>query len=477
MDLGTERAPSFEIVDDRDDESQAFFPSLSAWLKDHVYLASLIVLIAALVPRLFLTLAADPQDLVAPDSGTYFAPAMNLFEHGAFLNGRQMPEVSRTPGYPVFLSAIMAVTGKRLVYEDLRTVLVIQTVILSLSVLFLYWLARRILPPVMALIGALLAAFSPWGAVRAGFPLTEGLFILNLVVLFLAMYLVVEHITNLAAVLLGGSFVGLLTSAAVFVRPFWPLVPLVAIILFLLCGGKRQKTWILLVVVLVSASAPLYLWKTRNLREAQFDGFSNTSAVTAYRYFTSAVKAQVKGADGDRWTMKAAAEEEENRWRQQGLSLQEMNDERWRGVQAVFREHPFLSVYTFALNACESVIHPHPGILSPAKLNFYGDVWVLGGIWATLLVFAALGLSCTSNKVRDGGLLHRKWLLSLLGICFFLTIAAGLSFGGGSRFRAPLEIIVPLLAGVGLVRFVRYLEHVHTFYVPHKSPFGKNLTG
>jgi hypothetical protein len=195
--------------------------------------------------------------------------------------------------------------------------------------------------------------------------------------------------------------------------------------------------------------------------------------VTAYQMFASAVKAQVKGADGDRWAMMQAAEDEEYRW---GLPLQETNNERWRLVQAVFREHPFLSVYVFALNTGESIIHPDPGILTPAALNFHGDRWVLGGIWAAMLVFAGLGLCNARGRERDGGLIQRKWLLSLLGICLLLTVASGLSFGGGSRFRAPLELIVPLLAGVGLVRVVSYFNRAH-FYVPHQSRSGENRIG
>jgi hypothetical protein len=288
------------------------------------------------------------------------------------------------------------------------------------------------------------------------------------------MYRVVEHTAKPCNALIGGSFIGVLTSTAVFIRPFWPLVPLVAIVLFLLCGDKRKRAWILVTVMLICATTPLYLWKNRNLREAQFDGLSITSGVTAYQMFASAVKAQVKGVDGDRWTMQAEAKEDENLWGQ-GLSIQEMNDERWEHVKAVFREHPFLSVYTFGLNMGEALIHPHAGILAPAKLNFFGDVWVLGGIWAALIILAVLGLMCSPNKAGDGGMVDRAWLLSLLAICIFLTIASGLSFGGGSRFRAPLELIVPLLAGVGLVRVASFLKRAHIF-VPLKSHFGKSLT-
>ena len=57
------------------------------------------------------------------------------------------------------------------------------------SVLILYLFARRILPPVMAFTGSLLAAFSPWSAVKAGFLLSEGFYILVLALLFYLMSL------------------------------------------------------------------------------------------------------------------------------------------------------------------------------------------------------------------------------------------------------------------------------------------------
>lgn len=446
---------SSEITIEQDDRQHDRWQSVSIWFRDHVYWATTIVLIASLVPRLFLTLWADPQALIHSDSGSYFTNAVYLLERGAVLDRKQTPEVFRTPGYPVFLSAIMAATGKSVDRkEERRILLVIQTMITAWSVVFLYWLARRILPPIMAFVGALLAAFSPWGAVTAGFALTEGLYLLSLALLFLVMYLVVERTTTLLGVLVGGSLIGLLTSAAVFVRPIWPLVLLVAIALFLLCGEKRQKAWILVLVMLVCAASPLYLWTARNMREAQFNGLSTGPGMNAYQYFSSRVKAQLKGAEGDRWAMREVARSEEQQW-SQGLSVQEVNDERWRRAIAFLREHPFLTMYTFALNAGEALIHPDPSILQPAGLNFPGDMWVLAGLWGALLVLAGVGLGCTPNRDRDGGVIQRKWLVALLGICFSLTLASGITYGAGSRLRIPLELIVPLLAAVGLVRVIQ----------------------
>jgi hypothetical protein len=425
------------------------FHAFSDWLNRHVILASLIVLLCSLSPRLFLTLQADPQDLTTPDSPAYLSPAKSLLESGSFYKGDK-PEIARTPAYPAFLAALMYVVG-----EDLRNLLVAQTIVLSSSVVILYLLARRILPPVMAFTGALLAAFSPWGAARAGLLMSEGLYLLVLALLFYLMSLVGERTAKLSSVFLGGCCIGLMTSIAVLVRPVWPLVPLVGLVLFFLYGDKRQRSWILIVAMVISAITPLSLWKTRNLHEAQFDGLSITGGKTAYRYFASSVKAQIKGAEGDKFKLMLLAREEESHWQ---LSNQETEDERWRRVRDVVREHPILSIYTFALNAGGSIVHPDPYVLIPARLNFPGDVWVLGGMWAALVGLAWLGLRYAPDKERDHGWIKQKWLWSLLGICLLLTLPSGLSFGAGSRFRAPLELIVPLLAGVGLVRAIRLAD-------------------
>jgi hypothetical protein len=435
----------------------SIYDRFSAWLRGHIILASFVILLCSLSARLYLTLQGNPHEHTFPDSPTYLIPALNLMESGSFLNKYNTPEISRTPGYPVFLAGLMYVTGK-----ELRNLLIAQTVVVSFSVLVLYWLARRIVPPVMAFTGALLAAFSPWGAVRAGFLLTEGLFLLTLVLLFFVMYLVAQQPAKLSAIFLGGGIVGLLTGAAVLVRPVWPLVPLVAIVLFLMCAEKQEKAWVLVAVMLVCASVPLYFWKHRNLREAQFDGLTNISAMAASQWLAAGVKAQLKGSDGDRWALQRAAEEDEWRW-SEGLSLQEKYDEQWRRAQAVFREHPFLTVYTFGLNVGQTIIHPDPSILTPTAMNFSGDVFLLGGYWASLLILAGVGLAKTQNEEWQNGSIHRTWLISILCICLLLTAASGFTFGAGSRYRAPLELIIPLLAGVGIVRVVSFIySHIKT---------------
>ncbi|MEK6802001.1 MAG: glycosyltransferase family 39 protein [Nitrospirota bacterium] len=403
----------------------------------------------ALSVRLILTWRADPVELVFPDSRTYFDPALSLHESGSFLNRYQTPEITRTPGYPLFLTILMTVFG-----TEVRALLIAQTVIVSLSVVILYWLARQILPPVMAYAGAWLAAVSPWGAVRAGFLLTDGVFLLLLVSLFALMYGVIRSARTTVMVIVSGSLVGLLTSAVVLVRPIFPLILFVAVVLVLFFPGRRSRAWLLVTMMVMSASIPLHFWKMRNLQEAQFHGFSDVSGKAAWQWLASSVKAKVPGASGDRWAMLKAAEQDETHWT---LSLQQADDERWRLANDVFTAHPFLTVYAFTLNAIEALIHPEPDILAPARLRFYGDTILLGGIWMAFIVCAAIGLGHVWNSGQADRAIDRNWLLAMLIICCALTLTAGVSFGAGSRYRVPLEPIVPLLAGVGLVRLATLL--------------------
>src|SRR5262249_38626343 len=129
------------------------------WLRRHAIAASIIVFACALSTRLFFTLRSDPYSLVreTPDAATYIVPAENLLRHPSFLNRYDYPEISRPPGYPAFLAGIMAIVG-----QDWRKVLVVQTIIVSFSVLISYWTAAAIFSPLGAFIGGLVAAVSPW---------------------------------------------------------------------------------------------------------------------------------------------------------------------------------------------------------------------------------------------------------------------------------------------------------------------------
>jgi hypothetical protein len=406
------------------------------------------VLCCSLVPRVFLTWRADQIEQLSgaiPDSTTYLGPAFNLVRKGAFLDARGTPEVARTPGYPFFLAGLITIVGR-----NMREVLILQSIILSLSVVIIYMFARRTLPPVMAFTGGLLAAFSPWGAVLAGLPLSDGMFVLILALMFLVMKLVEEVFPSWVVV--GGAIIGFLTSFAVLVRPVWPLVVLIPGALLFCCGLRRKEVWLLVIVTLVCAATPIELWKWRNQKVAHFNGLSDIPGKTVWRYLAARVVAEATGQD--RHFVAGAFTDEDRQW-SLTVPVQQAENQRLQQAKAIFMQHPFLTVYSFVRSATEHAIHPSPDVLSWAKLNFHGDFFILGSIWLAMLVLAFFGLCSHANSEWDHGDINRRWLSAVMGVCVLLTLMSGVSFAAGSRLRAPLELIIPFLAATGLLRVIR----------------------
>lgn len=422
--------------------------SLPAWLGTHALVASLIVLFCSASVRLFMSARADPDELVIlySDAPNYLVPAHSLLEQRAFLDNRGEPMFHRTPGYPVFLAGIMLVSGPRL-----RTVLVIQTVILSFEPLIIYWLARRTLPLAMAFPSGLLAAISPWGAVLAGVPMTEGLFLFLITAVFLLIKITVD--SNGSKALWGAACVGCLTGGAVLVRPIWPLIVAIPIALAFWAGLRRQGVWLLVAVSLACAVVPVALWRERNQKVAHYNGLSDVSGQDAWEYLGARVRAEVSGQD--RYAVSAQASQEESTW---GLPFwtQEFDNERARRANAIFREFPIRTGYSFVRSAFEHMIHPSTDVFQAARLNFHGDVVVLAVWWGGLLFASAYFFWQPFSRPGWGDdQIDWRGLTIILVICAGLTLASGIVFGSGSRMRAPLEAIVPMLASAGLVRIAR----------------------
>jgi hypothetical protein len=343
-----------------------------------------------------------------------------------------------------------------LVGRDLRSILIAQALILSLGPLVLYWLARRILPPTMAITGGLIASFSPWGAVLGGAPMSDGLFLVLLTAIFFLMRIVWDYQSRKA--LVGAACIGLLTGLAVLVRPIWPLIILTVGAFLFYYGLKRKVVWLLLVVLVGCAAAPVGLWKERNQREAHFDGISNMAGVTVWLYLAARVRAEVTGES--RYAVSNLAYQEEQRW-DLALSNQEADKEKWRRSNIIFRQHPWLTFYSFVRSAFEHSIHPSPDVLRAVKLNFPGDILVLAVLWGGLLALSAYALlrAIFQRGFKDG-YVDWRFLLAMLSVCGALTLTSGISFAAGSRLRAPLEAVIPLLAAVGLVQTVHRFSQV-----------------
>jgi len=168
-------------------------------------------------------------------------------------------------------------------------------------------------------------------------------------------------------------------------------------------------------------------------------------------YLAARVRADLAGES--RYAVSKSAASEETAW---GLPPHSaaLDRERWTRAMTVFREHPFRTVRAFGASALEHTLHPSPDVLRAARLNFRGDIVVLGTAWGALLILAAVALWDLAKLLRRRpATLNERFLVVMVAICSILTLASGLSFGAGSRLRAPLEIVVPLLASAALFRW------------------------
>jgi hypothetical protein len=219
--------------------------------------------------------------ITSGDAASYLEPGRNLLHFGRFCTG-VLPEIDRTPGYPLFL-AIVSLPG--------AAIAALAQVILSvLSVVLVWRLARAVFKEDrIALTAAWLSAFEPVSIIYSVRLLPETLFLVLLLLSLerLAVFLSGHRLPILAAA-------GLWLAAATFVRPVSYYLPAaLALGLFVALArvpGLRWKAPAVLLCVLPWLAA----WQARNWLETGFAGFSSIVARNLYFYQAAEVAARVE---------------------------------------------------------------------------------------------------------------------------------------------------------------------------------------
>lgn len=144
------------------------------WMPVLVFWVALVIRILALV--------APPEPEWKPDSGSYDRQAIELLDGEGFVDERGVPTSFRSPGYPLFMAGVYSVTG-----HDPGAVRLVQAVLDALTCALVYVLARRMFNPRAALAAAALTVFSLAQIYAARLILAESLvtFLVVLAVLLL----------------------------------------------------------------------------------------------------------------------------------------------------------------------------------------------------------------------------------------------------------------------------------------------------
>lgn len=403
----------------------------------------------------------DASVFFEQDTGSYLAPARELLDRGTFTVGGQ-PELQRTPGYPLLLTAGLWLGAL------VPVTIAIQIALCVLTDLGVFVVTQRLTGNRRAaVLAAALYAFEPISIRQTATLGTETLFTASVVWALAAMIMYVRG-ASWRTLAVGTA----LLSIATYVRPAGYYLPF-ALLVFLAVMAAMRREWrhlphvALATAIAVAAVLP---WHLRN-QALGFRGFSAIAAVNMYFYNAAAVQAvrtgtpyaDVQAALGYRdGGIYLRHHPEQVTWRP-GERFSYMREE---GVRVV-TEHLPLYARIHAAGMFRAMFDPgalsllQPYHLYPAKSGVLSRIVsnglvsglrevlrtnafafsllvVLGGILLALYILALRGL------LVDRRFLDPSALLLALTVAYFITIAGGPIAVG--RFRHPAMPFVCALA-------------------------------
>jgi hypothetical protein len=216
---------------------------------------------------------------------SYEVPAKELISHHRFFSNGS-PEIVRTPGYPLLLTA-------GLMLHRLELVTILLQIVLSCFTVYMVYRTAQLLfkrgePSIIA---AALYAIEPLSILYTSQLLTETLFaaLVTVWLYFLARYFNRHLLRDLV-------ISGVSLAASVYVRPIGYFLPVIIAAEVLtwarMNGGPDARRLCVHVAVFMIVSAGLiFLWQLRNWRETGYSGFSGIASINMYFFQAASVLA------------------------------------------------------------------------------------------------------------------------------------------------------------------------------------------
>jgi hypothetical protein len=431
------------------------------------FVLGLALFLRALLPILGYCYTRDVTIFYTPDTASYVVPAHELVVHHRFFSDGS-PEIIRTPGYPLLLTAGLLLGRLELVSITLQILLSCFTVFMVYRTALLLFEREEI-----AIIAAGLYAIDPLSILFASLLAAETPFT---AVVMVGVYFLVRYLRRQS---LGDLLVSAAALAAsVYVRPigyFLPMIIAPGLAVWALFTHRQNKIRILsyacaFVIVSVGLTG---LWQVRNKVETGYSGFSAVGSDNMY--FISA--ASVLAA-------------------QQHLPYYEMRDRLgYQDQRVYFQEHPEQKTWSVAErvnymnHAAEHVLLGSPftyariyfdglvrATFDPASteylrfFNLYpkesellavyvdkGDITTTEMLLVNPLLFWSIVVmlplqimypSCACITLCSRTILDPAIFAVAFIVGYYMVIAGGP--GDWGRFRHPAMPIICMLAGYGL---------------------------
>ena len=394
------------------------------------------VVAAAFVLRLALALPglrAPERVLFRPDSATYVQPALALLETGRYTTAPASaePATLRTPGYPLFLALLFALTGRSLALP------VIAFCLLSALTCVPVFQAGRLTGSFrVGLVAAGLYALNLTSLAQAPLYLADTLFafLAAFGFLFFLRFVIKERLLDLALCVLTA-------AVAALVKPV--TLPWMLPCLFLVAVCPFKPWWkraVAMGVCLFLFALVTGPWMARNAAVGAGLRLDTNAGNTLYYHNAAALMSVVTGT---------AAESFRQQWRQE--------------AEAHFRQHPArfarpAAREQYKLAAARAVIRRHPltylrlhlqpYVLLPDAPTFFELLGITSGGRGTLDVLHRRGLPAAVSHYFNGRLGWLLLLLPLLAVSAVTVLGAVLLLAVWiRRFRVYLALV--FLAFVG----------------------------
>ncbi len=406
------------------------------------------VYLAAFLPRLLVLVVfgGNSPYCVTSDSVGYLKLAAELSSTGFFglpgPGGQLVPEIFRTPVYPVFLAVLGRLPGGAVLNAEIA-----QTLIGGLTVLLAWKWFCRLAGKRGAAWGTLFFSLDYVYVMHTQLLLPETLLMFLLLGAAAATWSALEE-SSTANVSAAGS----LWALASFVKPVALYLPILLAPLF----WKRKKHAFLF--LLLSFSIPLG-WSLRNYARTGYFSYSSIGGVVLLKYSAGSVEALLTGKSFTETSSALLAAADGNYPNDAARAAAY-----WKMAMPIIEAHPFLTarylLHDFAATAGGTGIEMIPqalGLKEPAAHGGFGSgtlallkayplLWVLEAGYlaflAGLYFLFAVGLK---RLWEEGGRLQAAFLF--LSVFYLFGIA---STNGYYRYRIPPLLFMAAGAAFGL---------------------------
>lgn len=403
-------------------------------------LIALGILLAILIAiRVVVIHGLETQNWSEIDSTSYLLSAQHIYQDGAFLNQEGLPELLRTPLYPLFLA------GCYLLNFPALGIIIMQHILILCVAGYTYWIFRDDNRSVAILASALIS-YNVLITIYGSLILAETLFMALLTFSSLTIYQAYKAETNVLSLTAISALLGGLSTLA---RPISCLY-FVPVTLFILAYFPKHKIRATIIFIVIFCAFPLS-WMARNHSYYEVYTLSPNGNWNTLMY--QAAGAVAIEQEGDYSTNFVQAQKE---------LLTRANDRvRLSANKKELNQAQAIEIYG---KLGREVIQDHfPGFIKNTIRNYCGIL--LGN--ASSFVSTITGLSSSASRILSllytlPAILLSIWgivtipkpqrpfaLLAILSIGYLVSIAA-IGGAGDSRFRQPAEPMFAILIGYGL---------------------------